>query len=126
MNILLVEDEKKLNNFIAGGLENEGFHVTAAYDSDEGAGFLCNGTFDAAILDLMLPKKNGLDILREAREQNVKTPVLILTAKDSLETKMEGFSAGTDDYMTKPFHFEELLARLNALIRRATQTPPPN
>jgi len=124
MKILLVEDEKKLNDFITTGLENEGFTMERAFDGEKGLELMLNGTHDVAILDLMLPLKKGIDVLREAREQGIATPVLILTAKDSIESKIEGFSAGTDDYLTKPFHFEELLARLRALTRRAAPGAP--
>jgi len=125
MNILLVEDEEKLNGFIQRGLEAEGFTVECAFDGVTGYDMFTSKTYDAAILDLMLPGKNGIEILREGREKNVTTPVLILTAKDSVESKIEGFSAGTDDYLTKPFHFEELLARLRALVRRSSQATAP-
>jgi len=124
MNILLVEDEEKLNGFIQRGLEAEGFSVECAFDGMTGADLLISKTYDAVILDLMLPGKDGIEILREARENKIATPVLILTAKDSVEAKMEGFNAGTDDYLTKPFHFEELLARLKALVRRSSPTAP--
>lgn len=119
MKVLLVEDEKKLSAFIARGLEDDGWIVDAVYDGDTGYEKLCAGGYDVAILDLMLPGRSGIEVLEGARLKNVVTPVLILTAKDSHESKMEGFRAGTDDYLTKPFHFEELTARLQAIVRRA-------
>lgn len=121
MRILLVEDEKKLSSFIQRGLEGEGWSVDAAFDGDEGFEKLRSGSYDIVLLDLMLPKRSGIEVLKDARELEISTPVLILTAKDSLESKMEGFRAGTDDYLTKPFHFEELIARINALTRRTAQ-----
>ena len=121
MRILLVEDEKKRSSFIQRGLEGEGWSVDAAFDGDEGFEKLRSGSYDIVLLDLMLPKRSGIEVLKDARELEISTPVLILTAKDSLESKMEGFRAGTDDYLTKPFHFEELIARINALTRRTAQ-----
>ncbi len=123
MNVLLVEDERKLSAFIQRGLESEGWSVDCAFDGEEGFAKLCSGTYDVVVLDLMLPKRTGIEVLKEAREREIATPVLILTAKDSLESKMEGFRAGTDDYLTKPFHFEELIARVQAVVRRGAPAP---
>ncbi len=125
MRILLVEDEKKLSSFIARGLESEGHNVSCAYDGDSGGAMLAAGPYDVVILDLMLPKRSGIDLLKDARAKGIATPVIILTARDSIEAKLEGFQAGTDDYLTKPFHFEELLARLEAVVRRGLQAEPP-
>jgi DNA-binding response OmpR family regulator len=124
MRILLVEDERKLSSFIARGLESEGNSVECAYDGESGASIFIAGSHDVVILDLMLPKRSGIEVLKEARAKGMITPVIILTARDSIESKLDGFQAGTDDYLTKPFHFEELLARLEAVVRRNLQVEP--
>ncbi len=119
MRILLVEDNPKVASFIQRGLKEEGFSVDLARDGEEGL-FLAEsaGEFDVLILDLLLPKKSGLEMLRALRAKKNDTPVLILTAKDELKDKITGLNAGADDYLTKPFSFEELLARVRALSRR--------
>jgi len=125
MKILVVEDEKRVAQFIQKGLKEEGHAVDCAYDGEEG-GFLAEvNEYDLVILDLMLPKKNGVAVCREIRERGVATPVLMLTALDSVEDKVRGLDAGADDYLTKPFAFEELLARVRALLRRSSESKAP-
>lgn len=117
MKILLVEDEKILSNTIKKLLENE-YEVEQAFDGLEGELYAKQDIYDVIILDLMLPIKNGYEVLREIRKENILTPVLILTSKDSLKDKLQGFELGADDYLTKPFANEELQARVEAMIRR--------
>ncbi len=119
MRVLVVEDERTLANLIKEGLEEENFSVDVAYDGEEGLFLAENEPYDAIILDIMLPKIDGIEILRQIRDRGIKTPVLMLTAKSSVEDKVLGLDSGADDYLTKPFSFEELLARLRAVIRRA-------
>ena len=118
MRILIVEDEKKVAAFIKKGLEEETYAVDIATDGEEGLYLGEQNQYDLIILDLMLPKINGLDILSSLRSQNIETPILLLTAKDSVEDKVEGLNQGADDYLTKPFAFSELLARIRVLLRR--------
>lgn len=117
MKILLVEDEKILSNTIKKLLENE-YEVEQAFDGLEGELYAKQDIYDVIILDLMLPIKDGYEVLREIRKENILTPVLILTSKDSLKDKLQGFELGADDYLTKPFANEELQARVEAMIRR--------
>jgi heavy metal response regulator len=119
MRILIIEDEKKVARFIKRGLEQEGYAVDAAYDGLEGQHFAETHDYDTIILDIMLPKKSGLDVLKELKERDIKAPVLLLTARDSVDDRVKGLNLGADDYLSKPFAFEELLARLRALMRRA-------
>ena len=119
MRILIVEDEKKVAAFIKKGLEEETYAVDIATDGEEGLYLGEQNQYDLIILDLMLPKINGLDILSSLRSQNIETPILLLTAKDSVEDKVEGLNQGADDYLTKPFGLNELIARSRALIRRS-------
>ena len=118
MRILIVEDEKKVAAFIKKGLEEETYAVDIATDGEEGFHLGEQNQYDLIILDLMLPKINGLDILSGLRSQKIDTPILLLTAKDSVEDKVEGLNQGADDYLTKPFAFSELLARIRVLLRR--------
>lgn len=118
MRILVVEDETKVASFIKKGLEEESYAVDVAADGDEGLGMLDMNVYDAVILDLMLPKKSGIEVMREVRAKKMNVPVLMLTARDTLEEKVMGLDAGADDYLTKPFAFKELLARLRSLLRR--------
>lgn len=125
MKILVVEDEERVAQFIQKGLKEEGHAVDVAYDGEEG-GFLAEvNDYDLIILDLMLPKKNGLQTCKEIRDHGVNTPVLMLTARDSVEDKVRGLDAGADDYLPKPFAFEELLARVRALLRRQSESKTP-
>jgi two-component system, OmpR family, copper resistance phosphate regulon response regulator CusR len=118
MRILIVEDEKKVANFIKKGLQQEGYAADIAQDGEEALESAMAFDYDAMVLDLMLPKKSGLDVLRTVRASKPKLAVLILTAKGSLEDKVTGFDAGADDYLPKPFAFAELSARIRALLRR--------
>jgi len=120
MRILIVEDEKPLSDIIKKGLEEEGYAVDAAYNGEDGLFMAENEPSDLIILDIMLPIIDGLTILRKIRKAGVKTPVLMLTAKDGMADKVSGLDCGADDYLTKPFHFEELLARIRALLRRGS------
>ncbi len=118
MRILVVEDEKKLATYIKKGLEENHFAVDVSYDGEEGLFMLNNNEYDLAILDIMLPKKNGFEILKEVRNNGKDMPILLLTAKDAVEDKAHGLDLGADDYLVKPFSFIELMARIRALIRR--------
>ncbi|MDO8140216.1 MAG: response regulator transcription factor [Candidatus Brocadiales bacterium] len=118
MRILVVEDEKKLASYIKKGLEENHFAVDTSYDGEEGLFMLNTSGYDLAILDIMLPKKNGFEILKEARNNGKDMPILLLTAKDAVEDKAHGLDLGADDYLVKPFSFIELMARIRALIRR--------
>lgn len=122
MRILLVEDEHKIAGSIKKGLEQEHYAVDVAYTGITGYDLASSEDYDLIVLDLMLPDMNGIDICVELREQNVHTPILILTAKGQLHDKVEGLDSGADDYLTKPFSFEELLARIRALTRRPHDT----
>lgn len=121
MRVLVVEDEKKVASFIKRGLEEENFAVDVAYDGEEGLDMATNNPYDVILMDLMLPKKDGLSVIRELREKDIATPVLCLTAKDTVEDIVEGLETGSDDYLTKPFAFGELLARVKALLRRTSK-----
>ncbi len=120
MKILVVEDEKKVARFLKAGLEGEGHAVETARDGESAEQIGLSNDFDVIILDLMLPKKNGIEVLRTLRTNGRTTPVLILTAKSALEEKVEGLDAGADDYLIKPFAFEELIARIRSLGRRVS------
>lgn len=119
MRILVVEDEHKIAGAIKRGLEQESFAVDVAFDADDGVGMATTEDYDAVILDRMLPGLiEGVEIIKEMRRQKIHTPVLLLTAKDQVRDRVEGLNAGADDYLVKPFAFEELLARVRALLRR--------
>lgn len=119
MRILVVEDEHKIAGAIKRGLEQESFAVDVAFDADEGVGMATTEDYDVVILDRMLPGLiEGVEIVKEMRRQKIHTPVLLLTAKDQVKDRVEGLNAGADDYLVKPFAFEELLARVRALLRR--------
>ncbi|MGP0566429.1 MULTISPECIES: heavy metal response regulator transcription factor [unclassified Nitrospina] len=118
MRILIVEDEKKVAGFIKKGLEEETYAVDVATDGEEGQNLAEMNHYDLIILDLMLPKIKGLDVLAHLRGKNINTPIILLTAKDSVEDKVTGLNQGADDYLTKPFAFSELLARIRSLLRR--------
>jgi heavy metal response regulator len=121
MRILVVEDEKKVASFIKRGLEEEEFTVAVAYDGEEGILMAEATSYDLILMDVMLPHKDGLSAIRELREKNITTPILCLTAKDTVEDIASGLDIGSDDYLTKPFAFAELVARVRALIRRGSQ-----
>ncbi|RLB07214.1 MAG: DNA-binding response regulator [Deltaproteobacteria bacterium] len=123
MRILVVEDEKKVASFLQKGLEEEYYIVDCAYDGEEALYMLEVNDYDMVILDIMLPKIDGLEVLRRVRGKGLSLPVLMLTAKDSVEDIVRGLDAGGDDYLTKPFAFAELLARVRALLRRREREP---
>jgi len=118
MRILIVEDEHKVAAFLQQGLEEEGWIVQLAFDGEEGWEKILSGNYNVVILDIMLPKLDGLSILKQMREASIDIPVLLLTARDTVPDKVKGLYQGADDYMTKPFAFEELLARLHVLTRQ--------
>ncbi len=118
MKILLVEDEKKVANLIKKGFEEEGLSVDVADDGNKALDFISSNDYDLIILDIMLPGKDGIEVLKEIRYRGISKPIMMLTAKDTTQDKVTGLDAGADDYITKPFAFEELLARARALIRR--------
>ncbi|HEY6853246.1 MAG TPA: response regulator, partial [Gemmatimonadales bacterium] len=118
MKILVVEDDRKVAGFIEHGLREEGYAVDVAPDGDQAAMMAHVYEYDLILLDLMLPKKNGLQVASELRREGRKTPILMLTARDATEDVVRGLDAGADDYLTKPFKFDELLARVRALVRR--------
>jgi heavy metal response regulator len=120
MRILVIEDEKKIASFIKRGLKEEGHMVDVAYDGEEGYRLSGENDYDLILLDIMLPKRDGISLCRQLRDDGVTTPVLMLTAKDSVQDKVTGLDSGADDYLTKPFAFEELLARIRALVRKSS------
>jgi two-component system OmpR family response regulator len=120
---LLIEDDPKIAEFVADGLRGAGFVVDHAADGETGLDLATTGPHDVAIVDLMLPHLDGLTVIQRMRQAGVRTPVLILSARHSVDDRVTGLTAGGDDYLTKPFAFAELLARVHALIRRATQAP---
>lgn len=119
MRILVVEDQKNLNKIVSEKMKKEGFAVDSCFDGDEVEDYLSCAEYDAVILDIMLPGTSGMDILRAMRSKGDKTPVLLLTALGSVENRIEGLNAGSDDYLVKPFDLEELTARVRAIIRRS-------
>jgi len=118
--VLVIEDEKKIASFVRKGLEAEGFVVEVAHHGDEGYALATSRPYDALVLDIMLPGRDGLSILRNLRERKVPLPVILLTARSELNERLEGLNFGADDYLTKPFYIEELIARVRAVTRRAT------
>lgn len=118
MRILIIEDEKKIAEFIKRGLKEEGYSVDLAYDGEEGFFLAANNEYDLIVLDLMLPKIDGISVCRRLREKKATTCVLMLTARDTVKDKVNGLDSGADDYLTKPFAFEELMARIRALLRK--------
>ena len=125
MRLLVVEDEKKVARFVKKGLEEEGYAVDVAPDGEEGLAMALDGVHDLLILDIHLPRMDGLGILQELRKKKVTTPVLLLTVRAAIEDKVLGLDAGADDYLTKPFAFQELLARVRALLRRRAEAEAP-
>ncbi|MCP5515766.1 MAG: response regulator transcription factor [Verrucomicrobiales bacterium] len=125
MRVLVVEDDPKIASFVVNGLRQSGYAVDHAADGDRGLALALTVSYDAAVLDLMLPALDGLSLLRRLREERVLVPVLILSARAGVDDRVKGLQAGGDDYLTKPFAFSELLARVQALIRRATHTAEP-
>jgi len=122
MRILLVEDDRKIASFVVNGLKAAGYAVDHAPDGEEGLHLALTEPYDTAIVDLMLPKLDGLTVIGKMRAANVSTPVIILSAKGSVDDRVKGLQTGSDDYLTKPFAFSELLARVQALMRRAGGT----
>jgi two-component system, OmpR family, response regulator len=120
VKILVVEDDKKLGGFLRKGLEAQGFVVDLSTDGDEGFTLATTRSYDAIVLDIMLPGRDGLSILRNLRDQRSLVPVILLTARSALNERLDGLNLGADDYLTKPFYIEELVARLHALLRRAS------
>ena len=118
MRILIAEDEKDLNHLLKKRLENQKYTVDACFDGEEALDYLAAADYDAVILDIMMPKKNGLQVLQRIRNRKKNTPVLLLTARDSVEDRVAGLDAGADDYLIKPFAFEELLARIRVMLRK--------
>ena len=125
MRVLVVEDDPKIATFITGGLRQAGFAVDHASNGEEGLDRALIEAYDVAVVDLMLPKLDGLSVIEELRRRKSNTPVLILSAKRTVDDRVKGLQAGGDDYLTKPFAFAELLARVQALIRRASGTVEP-
>ncbi len=124
MRILVVEDEKKIANFIKRGLKEEGYAVDAAEDGEQGYFMATTQDYDLIVLDLMLPKIDGLTLCRKLRGEKVPSSILILTAKDTVKDKVSGLDSGADDYITKPFAFEEFLARVRVLLRKQASSTP--
>ena len=118
MNVLLIEDEAKVAEFIKKGLSENGYNITVSYDGYTGMKMALQEDYDAIILDVMIPSVNGLELCKKLRAEKLTVPVLMLSALGTIEDKIEGFEHGTDDYLVKPFHFKELLLRLQALTRR--------
>ena len=125
MRILLVEDDKKASRVLKKGLEEEGFVVDPALSGDEGEYLAAINEYDLIVLDWLLPGKEGIQVCRDLRTRGLSTPILMLTAKDALGDRVAGLNTGADDYLTKPFAFSELLARIRALLRRAASVRPP-
>lgn len=126
MRILVVEDEKNLNNIIVKKLKLEHYGVDSCFDGQEGLDFILATEYDVIILDIMLPKLNGFEVLKKIRSKKITTPVLLLTAKDSVEDRVQGLDLGADDYLIKPFAFDELLARIRVLLRRNSNSDTAN
>jgi two-component system OmpR family response regulator len=125
MRILVIEDDKKIASFLVKGLKQNGYAVDHAPDGDAGLDFALQAPYDAAVVDVMLPKRDGLSVVQELRRQKFNLPVIFLSARSSVDDRIKGLQSGGDDYLVKPFALSELLARLQALIRRASQTVEP-
>ena len=124
MRILVIEDEKKIADFIKRGLKEEGYAVDSAYDGEKGLFMAKTNEYDLILLDLMLPKMDGLTVCKKLREEKNPAPVIMLTAKDAVKDKVAGLDSGADDYLAKPFAFEELLARVRAILRKKESGQP--
>jgi DNA-binding response OmpR family regulator len=125
MRVLVVEDERRLSGIIKRGLIEEGYAVDAVYDGEEAQYMAETTTYDIIILDIMLPKKDGIAVCKDLRAKKINTPILMLTARDSVEDRVRGLDSGADDYVVKPFAFSELLARIRALLRRESLLKTP-
>jgi two-component system OmpR family response regulator len=123
MRLLLVEDDLKIASFLMKGLKEAGFAIDHAANGEDGLHLALNEPYDVDIIDIMLPKLDGLMLIKEMRRQKINTPVIVLSAKRSIDDRIKGLQTGSDDYLTKPFSFSELLARVQALIRRASGAP---
>jgi two-component system OmpR family response regulator len=126
MRILIVEDDQQIASFVTKGLKQSGYAVDHCGDGEEAMALVSTTAYDAAVVDVMLPKLDGLSFVQRLRRQNNRVPVLILSAKATVDDRVRGLQAGGDDYLTKPFAFSEMLARVQALIRRATQAAEPS
>ena len=122
MRILIVDDDRRLCNIVKRGLIEEAYVVDVAYDGEEGEYLADINPYDLIILDIMMPKKDGIEVCRDLRSRNINTPIMMLTAKDVVEDRVKGLDAGADDYLVKPFAFSELLARIRALLRRESSS----
>lgn len=122
MRVLVVEDDKKIASFVTSGLKQSGFAVDHCSDGEEAYAFASATPYDAAVVDVMLPKMDGLTLVQNLRRDQIKTPIIFLSAKGSVEDRIKGLQTGGDDYLVKPFSFAELLARLQAIIRRSSQS----
>ena len=120
MNILLVEDDRKIASFVKKGLQEHGLSIEHCSNGDEGYELAASLSYDAIVLDIMLPGRDGLSILRNLREHHIATPVILLTARSALNERLDGLNLGADDYLCKPFYVEELLARVKAVVRRVS------
>jgi two-component system OmpR family response regulator len=125
MRLLLIEDDQKIASFIIKGMQAAGYAVDHCVDGEQGLDMAASEPYDAAIVDIMLPKKDGLSVIQELRRDRVNFPIIILSAKDSIDDRVRGLQTGSDDYLTKPFAFSELLARVQALIRRNSGAAEP-
>jgi len=125
MRVLIVEDQRKIAAFLRRGLEEEGYAVDLALDGEEGLDFAGAAPYDLVVLDIMLPKRDGLSVCRELRTRGCRVPILMLTARDTVEDRIAGLDSGADDYLTKPFAFGEFLARVRALVRRGSDRRSP-
>lgn len=123
MRVLIVEDERNISAYVKRGLEEQGYAVDTAFSGREALDWLVAATFDIVLLDILLPEVDGLTVCRKLRKQGIRTPVLMLTARDAVDDRVAGLDAGADDYLVKPFAMKELLARLRALTRRAADAP---
>ena len=123
MRILIAEDEKDLNRIISSRLQAEQYSVDSCFDGEEALDYLASAEYDAVVLDIMMPVMDGLTVLKKMRQKNDSTPVLLLTAKDSIEDRVKGLDAGANDYLVKPFAYEELSARIRVLLRKPAETP---
>lgn len=123
MRILIAEDEKDLNRIISSRLQAEQYSVDSCFDGEEALDYLAGAEYDAVVLDIMMPVMDGLTVLKKMRQKNDSTPVILLTAKDSIEDRVKGLDAGANDYLVKPFAYEELSARIRVLLRKPAETP---
>ena len=126
MRILVVEDEKKINDIIVKTLKQEKYGVDSCFDGEEALDYIFSVEYDIILLDIMLPKKDGFEVIKSIRKKGIKTPVLFLTARDEIEDRVKGLDLGADDYLVKPFAFEELLARIRVLLRKNSSSGEDN